>query len=400
MTRKRKRSPKSSNSANSSKKQSIVITDRIKVPLSNKFSILDSETSSSSNHPNNQKQKIAPIVVTDINADIHSIATELNVLMETKIISIGKKFFVKSLDDKQKLIDALTSKKINFFYHPDGKKIFKAVLTGLPEIDTINITNCLKDTYNITVSKVTMFNTKSSSKLYLCHFDKADTNMKILNTVKVVYSHIVNWQPFKPKKPALTQCFRCTMYGHGASTCVRYAVCMLCAGEHLTNECNVINPNTENPVYKCFNCACNGLPHNHKACDVLCPLRTKYTASKEHTRNKSRNSTTSKQTNNNFTQSNDEHRYVRAPQPEPLRMSYAAATAQSNSHSQNSKTQHTKSSSTQNRNIHSTSNANNDLWSFTEVAQIMLQCIDELKQCQTKFDQLTVIANLLSHACV
>lgn len=397
MARKRKRSPKINNSVIIPKKQSITLTDRIKVPLSNKFNILDLDTEESNEIQH--KQKISPIVVTDINTDINKIITELKLIVETKIVSIGKKIFAKSAEDKEKIIAEFTKNNINFFYHPDSKKIFKAVLTGLPIVETNEIINSLKHTYNVTALKVSMFNTKAASKLYLCHFDKSEINMKTLNTIKVVYSHIIKWQAYKPKQQTLTQCYRCSMYGHGASTCVRYTVCMLCAGEHLTKECTVIKPDTQNAVFKCFNCLSNNLPHSHKANDIQCPFRAKYSATRENMKSKNRKSTspTNMNNNNNNIYTNNEHRYERAPQPEPMKLSYAAAAALTNTQS---KPTHTTKSSSSNQNTFSNVDDNNNLWSFAEVSQIMLQCISELKQCQSKFDQLTVIANMLHHACI
>lgn len=301
---------------------------------------------------------------------------------------------MKSADDKTKILQAFKEANINFFSHPDNiNKVFKAVLTGLPEIDTSLIIDSLKETYDITITKVIMFNTKSHSKLYLCHFDKQKVNMKVLHTIKAVYHHIVQWQPFKPKQNTPTQCYRCCMYGHGASSCMRYAVCMLCSGNHITKDCNVINRDDNNPAYKCFNCLSNKLPHNHKASDIACPFRAKYVATRTNVRDKNKiKSTTPSQSNVNTNVSRN-NRYVRAPQPPPLQRSFAAATAQPNT-----RIPAQASSSTSSAFSSTTTNESN-VWSLAEVTQLLLNSINELKQCKSKLDQLTVIAKLLQNAC-
>lgn len=393
-SQKRRRSPKIPKIPKQKKKK--VNIDQIQVPLTNKFSIL-SEEKNSGEASRTLKQKISPIVVTDIKANIQKIIADLNINVGTKIVSIGKKIFAKSADDKKLISDAFTEAKINYFSHPDiDKKVFKAVLSGLPEISPNVIIDNLNETYNLTTTKVIMFNTKSHSKLYLCHFDKKEVNMKTLNTIKVVYHHIVKWQPFKPKQNTPTQCYRCCMYGHGASNCKRYAICMLCSGEHLTKTCTVIKADDENPAYKCFNCASNNVPHNHKASDTNCPFRAKYEAARTGARNKT--TTPSKQNTVNAS-TQQTHRFVRAPPPAPLGVSFAAATAQTNTQSHTAGFSSSTSSSSTN-NTHTTSNASGDLWSMTEISNILMNSINELKQCRSKLDQLAVISKLLQYACV
>lgn len=373
------------------------LIDKIQVPLSNKFNVLseneeNDDTAGASHTP---KQKISPIIVTDVDKDIQTIINRLSVSVETKIVSIGKKIFTKSTDDKNKIMHAFNNNKINYFSHPDGvKKVFKAVLSGLPEMNTNTIADSVKETYNLDISKIVMFNTKSHNKLYLCHFDKQAVNMKVLNTIKAVFHHIVTWQPFKPKDTAPTQCYRCAMYGHGASSCMRYAVCMLCSGQHLTKECTQIKADANEPIYKCFNCVSNKLPHNHKANDPTCPFRAKYIATRESARNKNNQKPSTHTQNVNNKTDNQNNRYVRAPQPTPpptTSRTYAEAVSQGNTRTAN-KQQDT------NWNVTSQQNESN-IWSLAEVTQLLLNSINELQQCKSKLDQLKVIANLLKNAC-
>lgn len=398
--------------------------NKCQIPLSNKFEALsedDNDDMEGMNKDKNNKGKISPIVVTTPNIDIQNIANTLKVKCDIKIMSIGRKVFVESLEDKMQLKSAFESKKIDFFTYPDeANKIFKIILSGLPAIDISLITNELKAKHELTPTKVVMFNTKATSKLYLCEFNKSDVNNKKLNSIHAIHSHIIKWQPYKPKRKGPTLCQRCLMYGHGISSCNRFTVCGLCAGSHLTNTCTVINEKTKNPVYKCFNCASNDLPHNHKASDECCLFRAKYIATMSSVRDKSKRGAKTNTKNNN---SHGTEHLVDAPAPPPLTSSFAhTVTARSNTQSKlitnttSTRNTHSKLSASANvfapsssyssstfvpnteQYAQSNTNASN-LWTFAQVTQLLLSSINELKQCRTKMDQITVIANLLQHAC-
>ena len=389
---KRRRSPSGKKKTRKPK-----LIDTIQVPLSNKFNILsedETETESVEASTSRKRSKISPIVVTDIEADTTKITEDLGLSVETKIVSIGKKIFAQSAADKTKIITALGAANVNYFTHPDKvEKVFKAVLKGLPEIDTSIIARSLKETYNIDATKIIMFNTKSHSKVYLCHFAASEVNLKVLNTIQAVYHHIVKWQPFKPKENAPTQCYRCVMYGHGASFCVRYAVCMLCSGDHLTKECKVIKADAKEPIFKCFNCLSNKLEHNHKANDINCPFRAKYIATRANARNKNNRNPRKQSLTNNNSKESQVHRYVRAPTPHRMPYSFAAVAAQTPASTSNTLNNSNKPTPT-------SSNLNDsNIWTIAEVSQILINSINELKQCKSKLDQLTIIAQLLQNAC-
>lgn len=297
----------------------------------------------------------------------------------------------------------MKNENIDHFSHPDdSQKVFKAVLTGLPEIPTEDIISSLKSSHNITATKVIMFNTKSTSKLYLCHFQKSEVNMKLLNAITTCYHHIIKWQPYKPSRKGPTQCYRCMLYGHGISQCMRFAVCSLCSGNHLTNTCTKITKTTTNPVYKCYNCASAKLPtHNHKATDPNCPYRAKYEAAITNARDRNKNSHTTNniQTHTSQTNTNNDHRYVRAPQPPPMTTSYANTARSSHTNTRSQVPPRTHPNNRADTQQTSTDN-NGNLWSLAEVTDLLLNSINELKACKTKLDQLKVIANLLQNACI
>lgn len=261
------------------------------IPTSNKFSAL-SEDDNNITDLTPKQVKLAPIVVTNKETNIQTLLTKLKITCDIKIVSIGKIFFVNSPEDKIAIINELKTNKIDHYSHPDvTNKIFKVILSGLPEVETKEIEEELSRTHNFTPIKITMFKTNSQNKLYLCEFNKGEVNMKKINTVKTVYHHIIKWQKFKPKRAGPTQCMRCLMFGHGISSCSRFLACARCGQNHLTRDCTVITSETKNPAYRCFNCASADLPFRHQATDPVCPFRAKYMASVESARSKNKNQT-------------------------------------------------------------------------------------------------------------
>lgn len=415
-TNKRKKLTVSKKNQNKSNEKSKFLNS-IPLPLTNKFAALEQEKmddESTSNAHTASKSKIAPIVVTNFEIDIQSItaALELSEPCDIKLVSVGRKIFAKSMEDKQKITDALKETNIDYFSHPDiDQKIFKAVLTGLPEVPISDITDSLKESHNITATKVIMFNTKSTSKLYLCHFQKSEVNMKTLNAITTCYHHIIKWQPYKPTRKGPTQCYRCMLYGHGISQCMRYAVCSLCSGNHLTNSCKKITKDTVNPVYKCYNCASANLPaHNHKATDPNCPYRAKYEQTIKNARDKTKHTNTSTATSSRVNGSNNSNIIANNSNSNDNHVRSLNLPTTSSSYAEAAQTQHTNtrpqssSTRTQQRDAnvreHSTNQSNNNIWSIAEVADLLLSSINELKACQTKLDQLKIIANLLQNACI
>lgn len=372
----------------------------IQVPLNNRFELLSDDDDNADKVQNKKGEKIAPVIVTDVEKDMRKFIVDLNVDCEIKITSVGKKIFPKTSEDKAKIIEALNTVKINHFSHPNNEnKSFKVLLCGLPEIDTATIIDSMTESHNITPSKVVMFNTAATTKMYLCHFERS-VDMAKVNTIKSVYHHIVNWKAYRPKGKGPTQCFKCAMYGHGISNCNRFAVCMLCGENHLTKTCTAVSKLSTNPKYKCFNCAGANLKHNHKANDVNCPFRAKYIATVESARKKSKKKTTRNTVDNAI--GDNPHSgigaFVRAPVPSPLTKSFAEVTTQATRNIARTNPNN-NSNATARTDDRSQSQTNTDLWTFSEVAQIMLNSVNELRQCKTKFEQLIVVANLLQNAC-
>lgn len=162
-------------------------------------------------------------------------------------------------------------------------------------------------------------------------------------------------------------------------------------------------------MYKCFNCASNDLPHNHKATDPMCLFRSKYDATMLSARNKNkrntyqnRNISSSSSNNNNNTY--DNRRFVDAPASPPLTSSFAYTAAIRSNTRTNTQSSHESAPSAShndmpftNTNIH-TNQASPKLFTFAQITQLLMESINELKQCKSKTDQIAVVAKLLQYA--
>lgn len=348
------------------------------VPTRNQFSTLKiSDPKGSEPRPSS---KPAPVTVTD-NANLSDILKEVNVQHSLKIVSIGTKIFVNNETDFKALCDKLRERKTEFFTHPFGMaKTFKLILSGLPEVPTDDIIDHLKTHCNVKVTKVIMLTSTSSFKRYVLQFDPREVTKADIKNIKVVLNHLIKWLPAKQRNKGPTQCLNCGMFGHGIGSCHRKTKCFLCAENHETKSCTFNAESTVQRIFKCNNCKSNNMPHNHKANDANCPSRMKYLEIKTNM-NKKRCTVTQ-----NFVHTNEAFPpLLHAPPPPPLTQSFAHAAKQ----------QHRHSATTDDRHMR----GDNTLFTFAELSEIMLNCVNELSQCTSKLEQIRVIANLLGNVC-
>lgn len=349
--------------------------------------------------PKTAQEKLpVPITVTDTNLNIDEVLKPLNIAYKIKIISIGKKVFVESPDDRKTIIDAFQKTKVPCFTHPTNEeKIFKVVLSGLPSIDLDELKENIQLTNNLTPIKIIPLTSGKENILYLLHFNKNEVTLNDLRKINVVFSHIIKWLPYKSRKQGPTQCYNCGMFGHGASLCHRTAVCLLCSGDHAMRDCHIKQSTvqTDTHVYKCVNCMKRKLQHNHKATDTNCPARTEYIKF----RTKKQTPTAKQPAHSHKSPNVHSARANTTTMTSPL-FSFAQVAKNGPSIFTHTNTNTTPPNSANNNTHTPNTNVNGELWSFAEVSQILLNSIDALSKCKNKFDQLKVITNLLSNVIV
>lgn len=206
-----------------------------------------------------------------------------------------------------------------------------------------------------------LFETKSNNKLYLLLFNAAQVNLKSLETIKYIYHHVNKGLPFKPKRNGPTQCYKCLMFGHGATQCFRYTACMLCAGNLATKNCTT-HANNTNTDFKCFNCLSAKIAYNHKANDINCPFRRKYTEARNNARSKKTPNQRPRANANNI-----ESAIKSNKQPTHSRPTYADCTRAATTSTSNSR----RGSITHSLNGLN-ANINKNIWSIAECTNILL----------------------------
>lgn len=389
--------------------------------------------------PNERKSTpIAPITITDSTKNPTDIINNLKITFKNKITSIGKKFYVNSIDDKQKIIETLKQQNIEFFTHPDAtEKTFKTVISGLPDLEIGELETILKEENNLLPTKIIKMGSESH-RLYLLHFNFSDVTLNDVKQIKVIYYHIVRWLSYKPKRRGPTQCWRCLMWGHGKSQCNRKTCCMICGDEHDTKECRHYKPKNDTEaaqvVFKCFNCSNRKLPCNHRADDPSCPCRTDYVNIRANGRSNNSNSKkklsnkTPKHTSSNNTnkqtkvtlqarQQNDCPRPLQANKVDwngrvennyrqdrninyrpfswnsletPHTIPQTPKSSRARSFADATK-QHPKQLTLQQP---SSPNSNMSLLSFQEIANILTNSVQALSKCRTRLDQANVIVKI------
>lgn len=349
----------------------------------NRYGRLSHEASEVSAPKNNTKIKLpTPITITDQCNKVDEHLLPLNVPYRKKIVSVGIKLFVDNADDKSAIEKKLIEKKVCFYTHAEMKqRILKATLSGLPDVNIDEIKSDIIEKHEIEPLKIIKIAKRDNNILYIIHFNREQISMAELKNIKVVYNHIIRWLPYRTKRNGPTQCYKCLMYGHGASSCHRTQKCILCSLPHNTAECPTHRvDNGSQPkslTFKCFNCAAHNLPHLHKATDPKCPFRDRYIEIRANITKR----------NYNNKRNTQQLIFSPAPPPPPLAHSFASVIKPNTRNPTPLQSDTTPAPSTE-----------NDLWSFAEVTQILMQSIEQLSNCKNKFDQLNVIASLLQHA--
>lgn len=333
---------------------------------------------------NVKKCKVPPIIIT---SDVNSIAlinrAGLNGGFSQKNMSIGTKIHLDNSEDYLKFLELLTDENIEFYSHKSHEeKTFKAVLAGLYKNCNDEIKSDLVDIYNITPIKIvdmTANKINSRGSLYLVEFKKDEVTMKTLGAIKTIYHTVVSWKPYSPKYRGPTQCFRCGSYGHGQDYCNRRKTCVFCASDdHSANECPFKLRETVNPVvFRCFNCiSAKKKDFNHRADDPICPSRQQYMEIRSRITQRTRRNAAQepRPINKHKNEVRDEQNSFPALRP---KVTYSQICAQK----------------PVTRNVTS-----GDLYSVDELFDIFVSHVEQLERCNTRSDQLKVLASLLKYA--
>lgn len=342
----------------------------------------DDDTLSEAENDENKYKVVIPPIVVDA---VHGFQTVYNLIgrsYQYKRTSVGTRITSQTLVDYDSAKRKLISAGFTFYSHESkNTKLFKLVLYGLPKMDLEEIKEELKTAYNVDVVSIKEIVTKLSTvddALYMLEFDRTKATKKDVQKVRLLGHIVVRWK--KPKKfnNGPTQCSKCTMYGHGAKNCYRKNVCVACSGNHDLAVCQVNKTLDESsPAYKCFNCIKNNRRNtNHRADDRRCPSRKDYLTIRENIYIKSR-PPPRRQMPQVFENSLENFPQMPGSKiPTISHFGYSEAVKAPNQHL----------------------NTSSELFNIDELFNIFTGAIADLRKCESKMEQISVIMTMLKYA--
>ncbi|XP_065355435.1 uncharacterized protein LOC135949907 [Calliphora vicina] len=342
----------------------------------------DNDTYSEGEIEHEYKTIIPPIVVDPAHGFL-SVYNKLGTAYQYKRMSIGTKVISSSESDFITAKTKLAKDEFKFYTHDlKDKKIFKLVLFGLPKTRAEEITDELKNTFNVVAVSIKVIITSRSSiddALYMLEFDRSRHSKSDIHKIKFLGGIAVHWKNPSKGNKGPTFCTKCATYGHGTRNCFRNNTCIACGGGHDYSTCNINKTEQDGAVtFKCFNCFNKNLKNiNHRADDPRCPSRKEYITMRQNLSNKIRNKTQSNSYKNpNFlSDDNPTNTEVHNTGPPNVNRSYAEALKFSNQ-----QTNH------------------DDLFTIDELFNIFSGAIADLRKCTTKAEQLNVVMSLLKYA--
>lgn len=324
------------------------------------------------------------------------------------------KIFPSSAEYHRRITAKLSEMKVPFFTHPlKGEPRFRSVLYGIPHLPIATIVAQLSE-HNIVPVSVEYLLTKDereknistaalagleSNRLrsYVLEFSSATVKRDQVHNIKYVNHHICSWRIFKSGGNGPTICNRCCMFGHGQRCCGRAPVCSRCAEAHSTSDCPLSPGKNGRMKFKCINCINNELDSKHCASSPDCPSRELYT-SRRRLANEARN----KKSATSNTSRVVTPRHVSRSNGPPLMQGIATSRARTPHRAATmSKSYAEAISGARSRTTPSQSKSHSQsIFTLDECADLLFSAIEDLQGCESKLDQLKVIAGLLQKCLV
>lgn len=196
--------------------------------------------------PPPRNAKLPPLVVKSVSLDkLKRTMQAINVTADFKLSGMGTKLIIASEKDYNKAKTYLIKAGAEFYTHDvTSEKPFKAVIRGLPDMDTDVILAELRDYYDqhpLAVFPVNRRNrtAKYRDVLYLVHFAKGSTTLGALKSIRSINQVIIKWDRYKGPNRSITQCMRCLNFGHGTRNCHLNPKCNYCSLDHWTEDCEL-----------------------------------------------------------------------------------------------------------------------------------------------------------------
>lgn len=231
--------------------QQINITNT-NVPVSNQFEILEDDDNmmddgeAPQRQPTTRRQRAPPIVI--VNSNASAVQTVLNELVpskkfELKLMKVGIRVNILEHNDFQAAHEGLVQKQMNFYtYHTAETRPLKVVLYGLTDTAIDEVKNSLA-AINVSPDEIKKLRLSKplydKQAVYLLYFKPGTAKISELRKIKHINQLIVRWEKFHPKKyDKIAQCRNCQNLGHSSINCHLPPKCLVCAGDHKTDDCD------------------------------------------------------------------------------------------------------------------------------------------------------------------
>lgn len=248
------------------------------IPLQNQYDLLgayndqdmqdDTNTASVTNTP--KIPKTAPVVVVGSNAtDLQNLLNEsiASKKFEIKMMKVGIRVNIPEATEHKLALENLKSKGFQYYtYHTAATRPVKVVLYGLHDMKCEDLQKVLKE-LSIEPAEIKKLNLRKPNydkqAVYLLYFKPGTTTMAKLREIKSINHIIVRWEKYHPRSyDNIAQCRNCQRLGHSSVNCNLAARCLVCAGDHKTEECVKRIPRVElkkktdpdRSFIKCINC--------------------------------------------------------------------------------------------------------------------------------------------------
>lgn len=370
-------------------------TMRIEMNSGNKDSELK-VTDSNEQNPQPKKEHLPPITITQAFSTADANKMREKGIFEIRRVANSTKIYASSTNDFYALIEYCKEAKIQFFTHQlrtTGK--LSVVLKGIEGYTSDEISEELKSK-GISPIVVRAIPTKSGISMFGVDFNKADASLAKLNAnfCRLLYHRVV-WESSRKRNSGPTICQNCAMFGHGMQACHRPSVCIYCALNHPISECpNVIADTDEKQkLLCCINCQSRGMKaDDHAANHAQCPVRALFIETSMGAKSKPKSA---KKSPTNEFRSSVRNNSVSWPPLKPTRSTTNSRPNTSSKKPSFGSSFDSAGYANATRRPHESVANSNDLFSIDQVVEITFEAINALQQCNNRFDQLRVIAQLL-----
>lgn len=340
-----------------------------------------------------KKEHVPPITITQAFGLADTATMRNHGTFEIRRVVNSTKIYASSTKDFYALIEYCKGANIQFFTHQlrtAGK--LSVVLKGIEGYSTEEVAEELKSK-GIQPIDVREIPTKRGS-MFGVDFNKADISLDKLNAkFSRLLFHRVVWEPSRKRNLGPTICRNCAMFGHGMQSCHRPSVCIYCAQNHPVSKCPNVAADSEEKtkLMCCINCQSRGLKSDdHAANHNQCPVRTLFIETSMGAKTKPKPAKKLPSNESKSSVRNNTASWPKLPTPKPTRTTSSSPKKPSFGSSYDSASY----SKATRKPLESVTN-NDDLFSIDQVVEITFEAINALQQCNNRFDQLRVIAQLL-----